>query len=315
MGGGGWAASWGAQDDSSSVASLRHAIALGVNWIDTAAAYGLGHAEDIVGEALSGLPAHERPLIFTKCGRRWSHADRLAPLTSDLRPSSVRQECEASLRRLGVGHIDLYQFHMPDGVTGTAVEDSWGEMSRLIEEGKVRFAGVSNFDTELLGLCERIMHVDSLQPPFSLIRRDAAADVIPWCAAHGTGVIVYSPLQAGLLTNGFTRSRVQAMDLGDWRREAPDFQAPRLSRNMALRDSLMPIAERHGTSVAAVALSWVLSWPGVSAAIVGSRSPAQVDAWIDAGGLELTPADRDQVARGIESSGAGTGPISPGSDA
>jgi aryl-alcohol dehydrogenase-like predicted oxidoreductase len=314
MGGGGWAASWGAQDDSSSIAALRHAARVGVNWIDTAAAYGLGHAEEIVAKALSDLSGSERPLVFTKCGRVWSESDRLAPLTGDLRPSSVRRECEASLRRLGVGQIDLYQFHEPDGVTGTAVEDSWGEMSRLVEEGKVRFAGLSNYDTGQLERCDRIMHVDSLQPPFSLITRDPAADVIPWCAAHGTGVIVYSPLQAGLLTDGFSVARAEAMEPGDWRRRAKEFQAPRLSRNLALRDSLRPVAVRHGVPVAAVALAWVLAWPGVSGAIVGSRSPAQVDGWSDAGGLNLTPEDGAEIARAIESSGAGSGPISSDSD-
>jgi len=208
--GGDWAVGWGAQDDQDSVAAIRHAVARGVNWIDTAAIYGLGHSEEVVGRALREMRASERPYVFTKCGMI---PDRERPYDEparDLRPESIRREVEASLRRLGVERIDLYQFHWPDAI-GTRVEDSWHEMGRLVDEGKVRAAGVSNFDVALLERTEAVRHVDSLQPPFSLVRRDAAGDVIPWAASHGTGVIVYSPMQSGLLTDTFSAKRLAAM--------------------------------------------------------------------------------------------------------
>ncbi len=228
----------------------------------------------------------------------------------NLRPASIRKEVEASLRRLGVERIDLYQFHWPDAV-GTPVEDSWGEMSRLIREGKVRAGGVSNFNLGLLERAERIRHVDSLQPPFSLIRRQAAADVIPWSAAHGTGVIVYSPMQSGILTDDFSRERVERMAADDWRRRSAEFQEPLLGRNLALRDALGTIASRHGVSIAAVAVAWTLSWPGVSGAIVGARSPQQVDGWIAAGSLTLESSDLAEIASALERTRAGSGPTKP----
>jgi aryl-alcohol dehydrogenase-like predicted oxidoreductase len=232
----------------------------------------------------------------------------------NLRPASIRRECEDSLRRLGIERIDLYQFHWPDD-TGTPVEDSWAEMARLVDEGKVRAAGVSNFPVELLERIEPIRHVDSLQPPFSLVRRGAAADVIPWAHAHGTGVIVYSPMQSGLLAGAFSRERVASLAPDDWRRRSTEFQEPALGRNLALCDALRPIAKRHGTTVPAVAVAWVLAWPGVTGAIVGARSPAQVDGWIDAGHLALTPAELDEIAQSIESTGAGTGRVRPAAEA
>jgi aryl-alcohol dehydrogenase-like predicted oxidoreductase len=229
----------------------------------------------------------------------------------DLRPESIRVECEASLQRLGIERIDLYQFHWPDE-TGTAVEDSWGEMVRLIEESKVRLGGVSNFDVNLLEHCEAIRHVDSLQPPFSLIHRDVAASEIPWCQAHKTGVICYSPMQSGLLTDGFSTQRVARMAEDDWRRRSAEFNSPNLERNLALRDALRPIAQRYRTSVSSVAIAWTLSWPGVTAAIVGARNPEQVDGWIGAANLKLTQADLEEIARAIKRTGAGTGPTTPG---
>src|SRR5262245_19138546 len=217
IGGGGWAFGWGPQDDAQSIATIRHAAERGINWIDTAAVYGLGHSEEVVRRALAEVPAGERPYVFTKCGMVWDEDDRMASPRQVLRPESIRRECEASLRRLGVERIDLYQFHWPDE-SGTPVEDSWAEMVRLVDEGKVRAAGVSNFDVALLERCESIRHVDSLQPPFSLIRRRAAETEIPWCAAHGTGVIVYSPMQSGILTDRFTEERVRSFPEDDWRR-------------------------------------------------------------------------------------------------
>jgi aryl-alcohol dehydrogenase-like predicted oxidoreductase len=228
----------------------------------------------------------------------------------NLRPASIRKECEASLRRLGVERIDLYQFHWADE-TGTPIEDSWREMSKLVEEGKVRAAGVSNFDVALLERCQRIRPVDSLQPPFSLIRRDAGAELIPWCAAHGVGVIVYSPMQSGLLTDSFDAGRVAKLAEDDWRRRTLEFQEPNLSRNLRLRDALRPIAQRHSASVSAVAIAWTLSWPGVTGAIVGARSASQVDGWIRAAEITLTPQDIDEIARAVEATGAGAGPSLP----
>jgi aryl-alcohol dehydrogenase-like predicted oxidoreductase len=310
IGGGGWAFGWGPQDDADSLAAMHRALELGINWIDTAAVYGLGHSEELVGRLLQELPSGDRPLVFTKCGLVWDERDRMKEARRVLRPDSIRKECEASLRRLGVERIDLYQFHRPDE-TGTPVEDSWHAMVRLVEEGKVRAAGVSNFDVALLERCDAIRHVDSLQPPFSPIRRDVAAREIPWCAEHDTGVIVYSPMQTGLLTDSFTAARVAGMAQDDWRRHGPEFQEPNLSRNLALRDALRPIARRHGTTVSAVAVAWTLVWPGVTGAIVGARTPSQVDGWIGAATLELTAADLDEIAAAIARTGAGTGPTRP----
>jgi len=256
------------------------------------------------------LPQGERPLVFTKCGMSWDEQDRTAEPRRTLEPASIRAECEASLRRLGVERIDLYQFHWPDD-TGTPVEDSWAEMTRLVAEGKVRAAGVSNFDLGLLGRCEALRHVDSLQPGFSMIRRGVAAQEIPWCARHETGVICYSPMQSGLLTEGFDAKRVAALAPDDWRRRSPDFRPPALERNLALRDALRPIALRYETTVAAVAVAWTLAWPGVSGAIAGARAPEQIDGWLRAASLELTVGDLDEIAAAISASGAGSGPVRP----
>jgi aryl-alcohol dehydrogenase-like predicted oxidoreductase len=290
---------------------MRHAVDAGINWIDTAAAYGLGHSEKVVGQLLRQLPATDRPFVFTKCGLVWNPADRMAPPLRVLKPASIRRECETSLRRLGIERIDLYQFHWPDE-TGTLVEDSWAAMTRLVEEGKIRAAGVSNFDVHLLDRCEAIRHVESLQPPFSLINRAAAEKEIPWCGSHGTGVICYSPMQSGLLTDRFSAERVSLLANDDWRRRAPEFQQPSLGRNLTLRDALRPIARRHDTSVSAVAIAWTLATPGVTGAIVGARTPAQVDGWIDAASITLPPADLDEIAVALQRTGAGSGPVPSG---
>lgn len=309
-GGGGWSYGWGPTDDDEAVASMRRAVELGINWIDTAAVYGHGHSEELVCRLLRELPAADRPLVFTKGGFVWDPANPMGPNKSSLEPASIRRECEASLRRLGVERIDLYQFHTQDGA-GVPVEDSWAEMGRLIEEGKVRFGGVSNFTVASLERCEKLHHVASLQPPLSMIRRPAAGDVIPWCHAHGTGVIVYSPMQTGILTDSFSRERIARMAEDDWRRRGDNFKEPALSRNLALRDALVPIAKRHGTSVASIAIAWTLAWPGVTAAIVGARTPAQVEGWVDAGKVKLTGGDLDEIAAAIRATGAGTGPERP----
>jgi aryl-alcohol dehydrogenase-like predicted oxidoreductase len=309
-GGGGWSFGWGPQDDADSLAAIRRAVERGVNWIDTAAVYGLGHSEEVVGRALKEIPAAERPLVFTKCGLQWDAKNPMVQAKRSLRPELIVQECEASLRRLGVERIDLLQFHWPDE-SGVAVEDSWGAMARLVEEGKLRAAGVSNFNVPLLERCAAVRHVDSLQPPFSSIRRDVAAAEIPWCAGHGTGVIVYSPMQSGLLTDRFTVDRMSSLAPDDWRRKAPQFQSPKLEANLALRDRLRPIAARRGVTVGALAVAWTLAWPGVSGAIVGARSPEQVNGWIGAADLVLEANDLDAIAAAIESTGAGTGPVRP----
>src|SRR5881628_3562054 len=297
IGGGGWAFGWGPQDDADSLATMRRALELGINWIDTAAVYGLGQSEEVVGRLLRELQPRERPLVFTKCGLVCDERHPMAEARRVLKPESIRKEAEASLRRLGVERIDLYQFHWPDEA-GTTVEHSWEAMVRLVEQGKVRAAGVSNFDLGLLARCEEIRHVDSLQPPFSLIRRDVAAREIPWCAEHRTGVIAYSPMQSGILTDGFTVERVTQLAPDDWRRRAREFQQPNRGKNLALRDALRPIARRHGTTVSTVA-------------IVGARRPEQVDGWIRAATLRLAPADLEEIAAAIARTGAGSGPTRP----
>ena len=308
--GGPWAFGWGPQDDAASVAAIHRAVELGVNWIDTAAVYGLGHSEVVVGKAVAALPVAERPYLFTKCGLVWDDADRMAEPRRVLRPDSIRRECEASLARLGVERIDLYQFHWPDD-TGTAVEDSWDAMLRLVEAGKVRWPGVCNFDVALLERCASRGPVASLQPPFSPIRRKVAQAELPWCDAHGVGVIAYSPMQSGLLTDGFSAARLASLPPDDYRHNGSEFTPPRFAKNLALRDGLRPVAARHGVSVGEVAIAWVLAWPGVTGAIVGARSAGQVDGWINAARLELSGRDLDEIGEAIQRTGAGEGPRRP----
>jgi aryl-alcohol dehydrogenase-like predicted oxidoreductase len=300
--GGPWRFGWGPQDDDESIAALHRAFDSGINWVDTAAVYGLGHAEEVVGQVLREVG--EEVLVATKCGRVW-HDRPEGEIGNDLRPESIRRELEESLRRLGTDHVDLYQFHWPDRATGTAVEDSWATMAALVDEGKVRYAGVSNFDVDLLERCEPIRHVDSLQPPFSLINRSAARELLPWCERTGTGVIAYSPLQSGLLSGSFDAARLDDLPADDWRRRHPNFAEPRLSANLALAERLRPVAERHRVPVAAVAVAWVLAQPGVTAAIVGVRRPSQVEDWAAAGTLTLTTADLDELALAVAETAAG----------
>src|SRR5438105_3242055 len=310
IGGGGWTFAWGNQDDADSIAAIRHAVERGVNWIDTAAVYGLGHSEEIVARALRDIPADDRPYVFTKAGLVWDERDRSAPPRRVGDPLSIRRELEASLRRLDVERIDLYQMHWP-AEDGTPLEDYWGTLLQLKEEGKVRAVGLSNHAVAQLGAAERVGHVDTLQPPFSAIRREVAAAELPWCAAHRTGAIVYSPMQSGLLTGAFSVERAAQLGADDWRSRSPDFTGLGLRRNVGLAEALRPIAQRHGVTVAAVAVAWTLAWPGVTGAIVGARSPAQVDGWIGAASLELTDADLDEIAGAIKRTGAGTGPVRP----
>jgi len=309
-GGGGWAFGWGPQDDDASVGAIVHAVSRGVNWIDTASVYGLGHSEVVVGRALKVLPPADRPLVFTKCGMQWDDKNPMGKPRRISDPASIPLECEASLRRLGMDTIDLMQFHWPDE-TGLAVEDSWGALVKLREQGKVRAVGVCNYDVARLDRAEAVRHVDSLQPPFSLIKRAVAAAEIPWAKAHDTGVIAYSPMQSGLLTDRFSEQRLASLDATDWRRNNPEYQPPKLQANLALRDALLPIAARHGVSAGAVAIAWTLAWPGMSGAIVGARSPEQVDGWIAAASLALDRADLDTIAAALARTGAGAGPTRP----
>jgi aryl-alcohol dehydrogenase-like predicted oxidoreductase len=301
---------WGPQDDGESVAAILHAVERGINWIDTAAIYGFGHSEELVGRALRSLSASERPYVFTKCGLTWSEQDRSAPMRQVGAPDSIRREVEQSLRRLGVERIDLYQMHWPAN-DGTPLAEYWQTLLDLKAEGKVAFVGLSNHDVAQLAEAESLGHVDTLQPPFSAIRRGVAAAELPWCLQHGTGVIVYSPMQSGLLTGTFTMERARALAPSDWRSQAAEFKGDRLRQNLRLADSLRPVAERHGTSVSAIAIAWTLSWPGVTGAIVGARSPAQVDDWIAAASLTLAPGDLAAIAAAIVKSGAGSGPERP----
>jgi aryl-alcohol dehydrogenase-like predicted oxidoreductase len=309
IGGPGWQYAWGDQDDYDSTQAIRLAVDHGINWIDTAAAYGLGHAEQVVAKALSSLPEPDRPLIFTKCGLRWDDADRAGDLTRIGTAASIRRECEDSLRRLRTERIDLYQMHWPPSMNDEAVEEYWPTLLELKAEGKVRAIGLSNHTVGHLTRAAALGRVDTLQPPFSLINRQAAAEVIPWCAAQQVGVIVYSPMQAGLLTGAFTAERATQLPEGDWRSRSADFISPRLEVNLRLADALPPVARRHGVAPAAVAVAWTLTWTGVTGAIVGARTPEQVKEWLPAASLELTEVDLDELSRAITRTGAGAGPV------
>ena len=313
IGGNGWAVGWGQQDDADSIAAIRLAVDRGINWIDTAAVYGLGHSEDIVRRALAQMAPAERPYVFTKCGLTWSDDNPQAMPRRTGAPASIRRELEGSLRRLGVERIDLYQMHWPAG-DGTPIETYWQTLMDLKQEGKVRAIGLSNHNLAQLQAASALGQVDSLQPPFSAIQRAAGADLIPWCAQHDVGVIVYSPMQSGLLTGSFSAQRAQALPADDWRSRNAEFTSPNLERNLALADAFKPIAERHGATVAAVAAAWTLAWPGVTGAIVGARSAAQVNGLLGAAELELDSDDLDAIAEAIDTTGAGTGPLRPSED-
>lgn len=308
MGGTGWGGTWGEQDDRDSIAVIKAGVEGGANWIDTAPVYGLGHSEEVVGRALKQFSDDERPLVFTKCGFEWEDGKPDA-IWQNISPQRIRDELEACLRRLDVDYVDLFQIHWPDLTTpgGEAVplEESWGAMAQLAEEGKARAVGVSNFGVEHLERCEAIRHVDSVQPPFSMIGRTAMTDVLPWALEHGTGAIAYSPMQSGLLTDGASLEWASRFEPGDWRIGAPEFTSPRLERNLALRDALKPIAERHGCSVAAVSVAWAVGVPGVTGAIVGGRSAAQAHAWLAGGTVKLTDQDRAEIDAALAETRAG----------
>jgi aryl-alcohol dehydrogenase-like predicted oxidoreductase len=308
--GGDWAVGWGAQDDQDSIAAIRHAVARGVNWIDTAAIYGLGHSEEVVAAALAEIPPSERPYVFTKCGLVPDPADRNAAPRQVGAPASIRTEIEASLRRLKVDRIDLYQMHWP-AEDGTPHEVYWQALLDLKKEGKVGAVGLSNHNVAQLAAAEALGHVDTLQPPFSAIKREVAGAELPWCAAHETGVIVYSPMQAGLLSGSFSAARAASLPANDWRSRNTEFRGEALRRNLVVASALREVAQRHDSTVASAAVAWTLAWPGVTAAIVGARNPRQVDGWIGAATLTLTESDMQLVASAIEDSGAGYGPARP----
>jgi aryl-alcohol dehydrogenase-like predicted oxidoreductase len=314
IGGGDWSFGWGSQEDGESIAAIRHAVEVGINWVDTAAVYGVGHSEEVVGTALEAFSDPDRPYVFTKCGLRWDDRNPMAPARRVGRRESIREEAESSLKRLRTDRIDLYQMHWPPD-DGTPIEEYWGALLELKQEGLIAAAGLSNHSVEQVEAAERLGHVDSVQPPLSLINREAAADLIPWCREHETGVIVYSPMQSGLLTGAFTAERVAGLPEDDWRRRSRDFTGANLGRNLALAEALRPVAERHGVTQAAIAVAWTLAWPGVTGAIVGARRPDQVDAWLPAADLELTDEDLDELAAAIEATGAGSGPVRPPSGA
>lgn len=311
LGFGSWAAGgpykfgWGPTDDQESIAAIRHAIGSGINWIDTAAIYGLGHSEEVVGKATEGMRVGEDVFVFTKCGGFFK--EELGKVVYDLRPDSIARECEQSLRRLGLDTIDLYQIHWPDNSTGTAVEDSWEAMSRLVEEGKVRWIGVSNFEPALLDRCGAVHHITSVQPPLNLVKRRARNDVIPWCREHGAGVIVYSPMASGLLTGKYDHDGFANLARDDWRRSSAAFQEPELSRIFDLVERLKVVAEGLGTTLPLLAIAWTLSVPGVTGAIVGARRPEQVDGWIDAGSLSLDDATMERLEQCVRESRVGEG--------
>lgn len=290
-------------DEPAVVSAIKRAAALGISWIDTAPAYRAGGAEELVGRTLRSMPTEERPLVFTKCGLI-VHRDGMRCIGD---PAATRREAERSLRLLGVEVLDLLQLHWPPN-DSTTIEEAWGGLVALREEGLARFVGVSNFDPPQLDRCEQIAHVDTVQLPFSMLARDAAQSA-GWARIHGTGVLAYGSMARGVLTDAFTRVRVNALANNDWRRGTDDFTAPLLERNLALVQALTPIAARLGSSVAALAVAWVLSWPGVTAVVAGASRPDQVDDWLGATRLALGTAELEEIADAIRDTSAGSGPI------
>lgn len=284
IGGSGWKYSWGPQDDRESISAIHRALDLGINWIDTAAIYGLGHSEEIVGKAIRGL--RDKPIIATKCGRL---GDRKGNLFGRLKKESIRSEVEASLKRLKIEVIDLYQIHWPE--PDEDIEEAWTTLGDLIKEGKIRYAGVSNFNIKQLKRVQPIHPVASFQPPYSMLERGIEGKILQYCSANNIGVIVYSPMQKGLLTGKFTRERVQNLPEDDHRRIDPRFQEPELSVNLKLVEDLRPITEKSGRTLAQLAIAWVLRHPEVTAAIVGARRPSQIEETVVAGDWVLSKED------------------------
>lgn len=293
IGGGDWAYAWGAQDDNDSIAAIRRALEHGVNWIDTAAVYGLGHSEEVVARALQGQS--QQPYIFTKCSLVW---DEQREVSSSLKAASIRREIEASLRRLQRETIDLYQIHWPN--PDPEIEEGWSTLAELQREGKVRWIAVSNFSVEQMQRAQQIAPVTSLQPPYSLINRDVEREILPYCQQQNIGVIVYSPMQSGLLTGAMTRERVANFPDDDWRRNNDEFQEPRLGRNLRLVELLREVGQAHDRSPGEVAIAWTLRHPAVTGAIVGARNARQVDGVVGAADLRLSADEIQRIAAFIE---------------
>lgn len=291
IGGSGWQFAWGSQDDNDSIAAIHRALELGVNWIDTAAAYGLGHSEEVVARALKAWRG-ARPYIFTKCGLRW---DKQGNIQNVLRAESIRREVEDSLRRLGVEIIDLYQIHWPPDPDSPELEEGWSTLAELKRAGKVRWIGVSNFNVRQMRRAKAVAPITCLQPPYSLIHREVEADLLPYCLREGIGVIVYSPMASGLLTGAMTRERAVKLPKDDWRSSHPDFQEPRLSRNLELVEKLREIGNRHGRSPGEVAIAWTLRNPAVTGAIVGARNARQANGVFRAGELRLSDKEVNEI--------------------
>jgi len=291
VGGGGWQFGWGPQDDDDSVAAIHRSLELGVNWVDTAAVYGLGHSEEVVARALRDWKG-PRPYVFTKCAMRWDKDGRITKVHS---AESIRQECEDSLRRLHVDVIDLYQIHWPPEDNGPGVEESWRTMAALQKEGKVRWIGVSNYDVPQLQRCEKIAPVTSLQPPCSLIRRQIENEILPHCERRGIGVIAYSPMASGLLTGAMTRERIAKFPEDDWRKNSSEFREPKLSKNLELVERLKKVAARYKATPGAIAIAWTLRLPAVTGAIVGARNAKQAEEVMRAGDIKLSPPDIAEI--------------------
>ena len=290
MGGGGWTFGWGPQDDSDSIAAIQVALDRGINWIDTAAVYGLGHSEEVVARALQGRP--HKPFVFTKCERVWNERGEIG---KSLKQASIRSEVENSLRRLKVDVIDLYQIHWPEPEED--IEEGWTALAKLKQEGKVRHIGVSNFNARQMQRAQAIAPITSLQPPYSLISPEIEESILPYALANQIGVIVYSPMKSGLLSGSMTRERVAALPADDFRRRVPNFQEPLLSRNLELAELLRTIGKRHGRTPGEAAIAWTLRHPAVTAAIVGLRSARQVDGVIGAAEFRLSPEELAEIAR------------------
>lgn len=301
IGGSGWDFAWGYQEDSDSLAAIHRALELGVNWIDTAAVYGVGHSEEIVAQALKDWRG-PRPYVFTKCVLRW---DDKGHVTQNHSPGSIRGECEESLRRLQVDVIDLYQMHWPPSDNGPGLEEAWQTMVSLQKEGKVRWVGVSNFNVLQIERAEMLAPVISMQPPYSLIRRGVEKEILPYCRQKGIGVISYAPMASGLLTGAMTRERAAALPADDFRSKSPEFREPRLSRNIELVDRLRKVGARHGRNPGEVAIAWVLSNPAVTGAIVGARNGKQAEGVMSAGELKLSPEEIMEIEGAAAASAAG----------
>jgi aryl-alcohol dehydrogenase-like predicted oxidoreductase len=287
MGGGNWEFGWGSQDDKQSIETIKRGLGLGINWIDTAAVYGLGHSEQVVGEAIKG---REKPYIFTKCSMVW---DEKRKVGHSLKADSIQRECEASLKRLHIDTIDLYQIHWPD--PDPDIEEGWTTLAKLKKEGKVRHIGVSNFNVEQLKRAEKIAPVETLQPPYSLIDSSVQDEILPYCRKKNIGVIVYSPMASGLLTGSMTKERVAKMPSDDWRKESSEYKEPRIDRNLALAKLLSDIAFPHNLNAGVVAIAWTLQNPAVTAAIVGARSPEQIEELVAAAEFRLSDAELEQI--------------------